>query len=214
MPTAYHAMMQPSAYAASWLRSGHGQHGQPPPGPDHSPSKAHTARRRGERSGTGSRWLARAAARLDWIPAKKTRGPFSTAPNATRAFPSRNQSSRGRPTLPPLPTLCANERVRKSNQARSHQQPTERMEAAAATALPFAAAVPTAWRVRASPRTRRRSVAAKLERGLGKGVPTTNYVVPLDKATGMTRPLVEILRDLNKRVPDKIIDPDTNTVNW
>ncbi|ONM56313.1 cobalt ion binding [Zea mays] len=88
------------------------------------------------------------------------------------------------------------------------------MEAAAATALPFAAAVPTAWRVRASPRTRRRSVAAKLERGLGKGVPTTNYVVPLDKATGMTRPLVEILRDLNKRVPDKIIDPDTNTVNW
>jgi hypothetical protein len=24
MPTAYHAMMQPSAYAASWLRSGHG----------------------------------------------------------------------------------------------------------------------------------------------------------------------------------------------
>uniref|UniRef100_A0A0A9EFI0 RAD52 n=1 Tax=Arundo donax TaxID=35708 RepID=A0A0A9EFI0_ARUDO len=30
----------------------------------------------------------------------------------------------------------------------------------------------------------------------------------------MTRPLVEILRDLNKRVPDKIIDPDTNTVHW
>jgi Mg/Co/Ni transporter MgtE len=29
----------------------------------------------------------------------------------------------------------------------------------------------------------------------------------------MTRPLVEILRDLNKHVPDKIIDPDTNTVN-
>uniref|UniRef100_A0A0D9XFJ5 Uncharacterized protein n=1 Tax=Leersia perrieri TaxID=77586 RepID=A0A0D9XFJ5_9ORYZ len=55
------------------------------------------------------------------------------------------------------------------------------------------------------------SVVAKME---GKGVPTTNYVVPLDKATGMTRPLVEILRDLNKRVPDKIIDPDTNTVPW
>uniref|UniRef100_J3MZ47 Uncharacterized protein n=2 Tax=Oryza brachyantha TaxID=4533 RepID=J3MZ47_ORYBR len=50
--------------------------------------------------------------------------------------------------------------------------------------------------------------------GGGKGVPTTNYVVPLDKATGMTRPLVEILRDLNKRVPDKIIDPETNTVPW
>lgn len=50
--------------------------------------------------------------------------------------------------------------------------------------------------------------------GMGRGVPTANYVVPLDKATGMTRPLVEILRDLNKRVPDKIIDPDTNTVPW
>jgi hypothetical protein len=57
-------------------------------------------------------------------------------------------------------------------------------------------------------------VAARLEGGLGKGVPTTNYVVPLDKPTGMTRPLVEILRDLNKRVPDKIIDPQTNTVPW
>ncbi|XP_066390545.1 DNA repair RAD52-like protein 2, chloroplastic [Miscanthus floridulus] len=94
------------------------------------------------------------------------------------------------------------------------------MEAAAATALPFtaAAAFPAAaGRVRAArcarPRTRR-SVVAKLEGGLGKGVPTTNYVVPLDKATGMTRPLVEILRDLNKRVPDKIIDPDTDTVHW
>jgi hypothetical protein len=54
-------------------------------------------------------------------------------------------------------------------------------------------------------------VAAKLE---GKRVPTTNYVVPLDKPTGMTRPLGEILRDLNKRVPDKIIDPDANTVPW
>jgi hypothetical protein len=97
------------------------------------------------------------------------------------------------------------------------------MEAAAATALPFAAGSAAAFpaaagRVRraarcARPRTRR-SVVAKLEGGLGKGVPTTNYVVPLDKATGMTRPLVEILRDLNKRVPDKIIDPDTDTVHW
>ncbi|GJM98304.1 hypothetical protein PR202_ga15299 [Eleusine coracana subsp. coracana] len=91
------------------------------------------------------------------------------------------------------------------------------------TALHFAApaVVSSATRpsLRAAGRARPRrargaSVVAKLEGGLGKGVPTTNYVVPLDKATGMTRPLVEILRDLNKRVPDKIIDPDTNTVPW
>ncbi|CAL5073391.1 unnamed protein product [Urochloa decumbens] len=104
------------------------------------------------------------------------------------------------------------------------------MEAAAATALPFApaAARPVVSargaggctaRCAARPRMRQgrwrgASVVAKMEGGLGKGVPTTNYVVPLDKATGMTRPLVEILRDLNKRVPDKIIDPDTNTVHW
>ena len=97
------------------------------------------------------------------------------------------------------------------------------MEAAATTALPFAAGAAAAFFPAAAgsaraarcvrPRTRR-SVVAKLEGGLGKGVPTTNYVVPLDKATGMTRPLVEILRDLNKRVPDKIIDPDTDTVHW
>ncbi|CAN6204995.1 unnamed protein product, partial [Urochloa humidicola] len=90
------------------------------------------------------------------------------------------------------------------------------MEAAAATpALPFAAArgggCSAAGCGAARPRLRRwrgASVVPKMEGGLGKGVPTTNYVVPLDKATGMTRPLVEILRDLNKRVPD------TNTVHW
>jgi hypothetical protein len=59
-----------------------------------------------------------------------------------------------------------------------------------------------------------RFVVTKLEGGIGKPVPTTNYVVSLDKVTEMTRPLVEILRDLNKRVPDKIINPDTNTVHW
>jgi hypothetical protein len=87
--------------------------------------------------------------------------------------------------------------------------------------LRFAAAAPavTTSTARARParcalRPRSASVVAKLEGGLGKGVPTTNYVVPLDKTTGLTRPLVEILRDLNKRVPDKIIDPDTNTVPW
>jgi hypothetical protein len=37
---------------------------------------------------------------------------------------------------------------------------------------------------------------------------TSNYVVPLDAApSGITRPLVEILRDLNKRVPDTIVLP-------
>ncbi|XP_072965070.1 DNA repair RAD52-like protein 2, chloroplastic [Typha angustifolia] len=46
-------------------------------------------------------------------------------------------------------------------------------------------------------------------------VPTTNYVVPLDKSSsGITRPLVEILRDLNKRVPDKIINPQENSIPW
>lgn len=47
-------------------------------------------------------------------------------------------------------------------------------------------------------------------------VPTTNYMVPLDKASsGITRPLVEILRDLNKRVPDNIIkSPDQTSVPW
>ncbi|CAB4263860.1 unnamed protein product [Prunus armeniaca] len=43
------------------------------------------------------------------------------------------------------------------------------------------------------------------------GVPNSNYVVPLDKSFSssnsscITRPLVEILRDLNKRIPDNII---------
>lgn len=103
------------------------------------------------------------------------------------------------------------------------------MEAAAATPLPFAAAAVVSARggctamvaagCAARPRPRQgrwrgASVVAKMESGQGKGVPTTNYVVPLDKTTGMTRPLVEILRDLNKRVPDKIIDPETNAVHW
>ncbi|CAA0838907.1 Unknown protein, partial [Striga hermonthica] len=35
--------------------------------------------------------------------------------------------------------------------------------------------------------------------------PNSNYVVPLDKSSSITRPLAEILRDLNKRVPDNII---------
>ncbi|KAK9276709.1 hypothetical protein L1049_006245 [Liquidambar formosana] len=42
-------------------------------------------------------------------------------------------------------------------------------------------------------------------------VPNSNYVVPLDKSSSsscITRPLDEILRDLNKRIPDNIIKPD------
>ncbi|ONI29703.1 hypothetical protein PRUPE_1G209900 [Prunus persica] len=44
-----------------------------------------------------------------------------------------------------------------------------------------------------------------------RGVPNSNYVVPLDKSFSssnsscITRPLAEILRDLNKRIPDNII---------
>lgn len=57
-----------------------------------------------------------------------------------------------------------------------------------------------------------------------KGVPNSNYVVPLEKSFSsanssyMTRPLVEILRDLNKRIPDNIINPSDNTsstfISW
>ncbi|CAN6470437.1 unnamed protein product [Victoria cruziana] len=58
--------------------------------------------------------------------------------------------------------------------------------------------------------------------GVKKGsVPNSNYVVPLDNppnSSCLTRPLVEILRDLNKRVPDKIIKTDAlsghNYIPW
>ncbi|XP_022147205.1 DNA repair RAD52-like protein 2, chloroplastic [Momordica charantia] len=46
--------------------------------------------------------------------------------------------------------------------------------------------------------------------GSKKGVPNSNYVVPLNKSFSpansscITRPLAEILRDLNKRIPDNI----------
>ncbi|KAJ9180504.1 hypothetical protein P3X46_008736 [Hevea brasiliensis] len=56
-----------------------------------------------------------------------------------------------------------------------------------------------------------------------KAVPNSNYVVPLDKSFSspyssfITRPLVEILRDLNKRIPDDIIKPSspaTTFIPW
>ncbi|KAG0490078.1 hypothetical protein HPP92_006941 [Vanilla planifolia] len=43
----------------------------------------------------------------------------------------------------------------------------------------------------------------------------SKYVVPLDKTMpGLTRPLAEILRDLNKRVSDKIINSVNNSIPW
>ncbi|KAF5198994.1 Dna repair rad52-like protein 2 protein [Thalictrum thalictroides] len=46
------------------------------------------------------------------------------------------------------------------------------------------------------------------------GVPNSNYVVPLDNSSCIKRPLAEILRDLNKRVPDNIIHSKTNWIPW
>ncbi|KAK9089958.1 hypothetical protein Sjap_023135 [Stephania japonica] len=47
---------------------------------------------------------------------------------------------------------------------------------------------------------------------------SNNYVVPLqDKSSSsscITRPLAEILRDLNKRVPDNILKPPSNSIPW
>ncbi|CAL9776766.1 unnamed protein product [Musa acuminata subsp. burmannicoides] len=57
---------------------------------------------------------------------------------------------------------------------------------------------------------------AKKTGGAGGGgrVPNSNYVVPLDLTPSFCRPLKEILRDLNKRVPDNIIDPADNSIPW
>ncbi|XP_017701828.2 DNA repair RAD52-like protein 2, chloroplastic [Phoenix dactylifera] len=67
----------------------------------------------------------------------------------------------------------------------------------------------------------RRVAAAALDKRTGNGgkkaadaLPNSNYVVPLDKASCLTRPLAEILRDLNKRVPDKIINTADNSIPW
>ncbi|CAD5187258.1 unnamed protein product [Musa acuminata subsp. malaccensis] len=68
-------------------------------------------------------------------------------------------------------------------------------------------------------------VAAALDKGPGAsgnggkktgggGVPNSNYVVPLDLTPSFIRPLKEILRDLNKRVPDNIINAADNSVPW
>lgn len=47
--------------------------------------------------------------------------------------------------------------------------------------------------------------------GIDGGVSNSNYVVPLDNFSNsscITRPLAEILRDLNKRIPDTIVKHD------
>ncbi|KAI6686785.1 hypothetical protein NL676_032698 [Syzygium grande] len=56
--------------------------------------------------------------------------------------------------------------------------------------------------------------AASSSSNMKKGsVPNSNYVVPLDRSFSssytsfVTRPLVEILRDLNKRIPDDVVKP-------
>ncbi|CAN4090256.1 unnamed protein product [Withania somnifera] len=57
--------------------------------------------------------------------------------------------------------------------------------------------------------------------GSSSSVANTNYVVPLNKSSSscITRPLAEILRDLNKRIPDNIIkekngDDDSTFIAW
>jgi len=67
-------------------------------------------------------------------------------------------------------------------------------------ALPRASSRPTRVAVVAA--------AAPERKTPGAVASTNNYVVPLDAApSGITRPFVEILRDLNKRVPDTIVRP-------
>ncbi|CAN8265798.1 unnamed protein product [Cochlearia groenlandica] len=57
------------------------------------------------------------------------------------------------------------------------------------------------------------------EGGKKKAVPNSNYVVPMDKfssSSSITRPLIEILRDLNKKIPDNIVkshDPGSNAAS-
>ncbi|PRQ39708.1 hypothetical protein RchiOBHm_Chr4g0428171 [Rosa chinensis] len=59
-------------------------------------------------------------------------------------------------------------------------------------------------------------VCKSSDAGKNCGVPNSNYVVPLDKSFSynsscITRPLAEILRDLNKRIPDNIISTPPST---
>lgn len=60
------------------------------------------------------------------------------------------------------------------------------------------------------------SPTSKSNRKGSPSSPSSNYVVPLDKSSCITRPLAEILRDLNKRIPDNIIDRDHHPtfISW
>lgn len=73
----------------------------------------------------------------------------------------------------------------------------------------------------------RSNSGSKSNDGKKGGVSNSNYVVPLDKSfpfsnsSCITRPLAEILRDLNKRIPDNIVkahvhgDPSATTfIPW
>ncbi|KZV57485.1 hypothetical protein F511_35210 [Dorcoceras hygrometricum] len=55
------------------------------------------------------------------------------------------------------------------------------------------------------------------KKGIAASAPNSNYVVPLDKSSCITRPLAEILRDLNKRIPDNIVntqDHQSTFIPW
>ncbi|KAJ8773665.1 hypothetical protein K2173_005911 [Erythroxylum novogranatense] len=55
----------------------------------------------------------------------------------------------------------------------------------------------------------------KKKGGGGGGVPNSNYVVPLDKSlSSITRPLAEIFRDLNKRIPDNIVKTQSQSESF
>ncbi|RWW46051.1 hypothetical protein BHE74_00048047 [Ensete ventricosum] len=100
------------------------------------------------------------------------------------------------------------------------------------SAIPAAAGRDARVPVAAARRPRRASVSlvvAALENGAsasdsvskksvssggGGRVPNSNYVVPFDLTPSFCRPLKEILRDLNKKVPDNIINADDNSIPW
>eukprot|EP01018_Ginkgo_biloba_P017628 Gb_02077 [translate_table: standard] len=67
------------------------------------------------------------------------------------------------------------------------------------------------WLQSFSEKRKGRLTVAAVDNSAKKVVPNSNYVVPLDNppaSSCITRPLAEILRDLNKRVPDKVVKGD------
>ncbi|XP_042454335.1 DNA repair RAD52-like protein 2, chloroplastic [Zingiber officinale] len=98
------------------------------------------------------------------------------------------------------------------------------MEVAGATLFLARSAPTSSWKQARSLcpawTSRRKAVAMAMENNVAgggsyAGVPNSNYVVSLDVVPSpLTRPLKEILRDLNKRVPDKIIDASHKSIPW